>query len=339
MRTLCIFLIAGNILLAFAPRASSQEYRGRFSPDAEYVLSGKLAADLPPLPNVPFSLDAPGFREDLLSRVPAAGVHPRVILSPCDIDEIKANIARGEDADVTFRVCLRELRNKAAYPKPMRDTFGNAPWGGIGVIAAKGLLALLTDDQDLGREAAEWTVKHARYLEPRIEILNTHPDAQVFKDIFSYFSRAGVRVGGLDYATACREGGADRVRELAEQRVEFFGQDNQWAYTSLGAEYDYCEPFMTDAQRDHVRSVISRATFGKYTTGMEIPGHFFINNHMSMGAEFYALLLSIEGEEGFDARAAEQCVPRLMDKLTYDLPLGSHLRRVGQGLCRWKTHR
>ena len=129
----------------------------------------------------------------------------------------------------------------------------------------------------------------------------------------------GVRVGGLDYKTAYREGGADRVRELADERVGFFAEDNQWAYTSLGAEYDYSEPFMTDAQRDYVRSVISRATSGKYTTGMEIPGHFFINNHMSMGAEFYTLLLSIEGEEGFDVRAAEQCVPRLMDKLTYDI--------------------
>ncbi len=193
-------------------------YRGRFSPDAEYVLSGNLAADLPPLPDVPFGLEAPRFRDDLLSKVPPVGVHLRVVLSPRDIGEIKANIAKGEDADVTFRVCLRELRNKAASPKPMRDTFGNAPWGGIGVIAAKGLLALLTD-----------------------------------------------------------------------------------------------------AQRQYVRSVISRATSGKYTTGMEIPGHFFINNHMSMGAEFYTLLLSIEGEEGFDARAAEQCVPRLMDKLTYDI--------------------
>lgn len=298
---------------------AAAEYRGRFSPDAEYVLSGKLAADLPPLPDVPFSLEAPGFRDDLLSQVPPVGVHPRVVLSPCDIDEIKANIAKGEDADVTFRVCLRELRNKAASPKPLRDTFGNAPWGGIGVIAAKGLLALLADDQELGREAAQWTVKHAQFLQPRMELLNTHPDARAFKDNFYYFSRAGVRVGGLDYATAYREGGADRVRELAGKGVEFFGQDNQWAYTSLGAEYDYCEPFMTDAQRDYVRSVISRSTSGKYTTGMEIPGHFFINNHMSMGAEFYAMLLSIEGEEGFDVRAAEQCVPRLMDKLTYDI--------------------
>ena len=314
-RITCTFLacmVAWNVGI-------SAEYRGRFTPDAEYVLSGKLAADLPPLPKVPFSLEAPGFRDDLLSKAPAVGVHPRVVLSPCDIDEIKAKIARGEKADVVFRVCLRELRNKAAQPKPMRETFGNAPWGGLGVIAAKGLLALLTDDKDLGREAAEWTVKHAHFLEPCMELLNSHPDAQAFKDNFYYFSRAGIRVGGLDYAVAYREGGAERVRELAKKGVEFYGQDNQWAYTSLGAEYDYCEPFMTDAERDYVRSVISRSTSGKYTTGMEIPGHFFINNHMSMGAEFYALLLSIEGEEGFDARAAEQCVPRLMDKLTYDI--------------------
>ena len=71
---------------------AAAEYRGRFSPDAEYVLSGKLAADLPPLPDVPFSLEAPGFRDDLLSQTPLVGMHPRVVLSPCDIDEIKANI-------------------------------------------------------------------------------------------------------------------------------------------------------------------------------------------------------------------------------------------------------
>ena len=32
------------------------EYRGRFAPDADYVLDGKLARDLGPLPPVPFSV-------------------------------------------------------------------------------------------------------------------------------------------------------------------------------------------------------------------------------------------------------------------------------------------
>lgn len=306
-------------LLSLLTLPAEEEYRGKFAPDAEYVLSGKLAADLPPLPDVPFSLEAPGFRDALLSRVPEVGVHPRVVLSPCDLEEIKANISKGEAADVTFRVTYRELRNKAMKPAPMRNTFGNAPWGGIGVIAAKGLLAQLTGDAALGREAADWTMKHARFLQPRIDLLNHHPAAASFKDNFYYFSRAGVKVGGIDYVTAHHEGGAERIDELAAKSVEFIVKDNQWAYTSLGAEYDYAHEFMTPDERSYVRSVISRATHGKYSTGMEIPGHFFINNHMSMGAEFYTLLLSIEGEEGFDARAAAQFVPRLMDKMTYDI--------------------
>jgi topoisomerase-4 subunit B len=124
-------------------------------------------------------------------------------LSPCDIDEIKANIAKGADADVTFRVCLRELRNKAAKPKPMRDTFGNAPWGGIGVIAAKGLLALLTDDQDLGREAAEWAVVWLPEGGDAIteSYVNLIPTAQ-----------GGTHVNGL------RTGLTDAVREFCEFR-------------------------------------------------------------------------------------------------------------------------
>jgi hypothetical protein len=43
------------------------------------------------------------------------------------------------------------------------------------------------------------------------------------------------------------------VRKLAKKGIEFFGQDNQWAFTSLGAEYDYAYNFMTDEERALVR--------------------------------------------------------------------------------------
>jgi hypothetical protein len=79
-------------------------------------------------------------------------------------------------------VCLRELRIKAAYPNPMWDTFGNAPWGGIGVLAAKGWLALLTDDRALGRQAAEWAVKHAQVLEPRNPGSSAYPASMLFME-------------------------------------------------------------------------------------------------------------------------------------------------------------
>jgi len=296
-----------------------EDYRGRFTPDADYVLSGKLAADLPSLPPVGFSYVKKGFASDRMSKVPPTGVHPRVALSPSDIEDIRAKVKLGPRADRVFRVMYRELRNKAARRTPDRENFGQAPWAGIGVIGAKALLALITEDKDLGRHAAEWTVKHAQFLEPRIDILNTHPAAKHFKDNFYYFSRTAVKVGGEDYTDAYRKGGAGRVKSLAAKGVEFVGSDHQWAYTSLGSEYDYAYNFMTDKERSYVRSVIKKSTFGKYTTGMEIPGHFFINNHMSMGAEFLPLALSIEGEDGYDPRILKVFAPRLVDKLTYDI--------------------
>jgi len=319
-----VFLLAccTSMVAATAPLClRAEEYRGKFTPDAEYVLSGQLDRDLPPLPEVPFRLlgAEDGFRAERISEVPSVGVHPRVVLSPSDLEEIRANIARGDQADRIFRVVMRDLRNKAALSKPARENFGNAPWAGIGVIAAKALLASLTNDQALGREAAEWTVRHALYLEPMIELLNAHPDAQSFKDNFYFFSRTGVSVGGVGYEDAYRRGGSDLVRKLAVKDVKFHGQDNQWVFTSLGAEYDYAYNFMTEEERALVRRVIAAATAGKYTTGMEIPGHFFINNHMSMGAEFYTLILAIEGEEGYDPRIEKQYLPRLMDKMTYDI--------------------
>jgi hypothetical protein len=106
----------------------------------------------------------------------------------------------------------------------------------------------------------------------------------------------------LDYHIAYHEGGAENVERLAKRGIEFGVWDNKFSYASLGFEYDYAYKYMTPAERDYVRSVISQATYGKYTTGMELPGHMFINNHMSMGMAFYPLLLSIEGEEGFDKR-------------------------------------
>jgi len=307
------------LLLALAATALCGEYKGRFTPDADYVLSGRLARDLPPLPKVPFEYVRKGYAADRLSEVPAAGVHPRVALSPSDIAAIRRKVALGEKADRVFRVMVRELRNKAALPRPARAEYGGAPWAGIGVIGAKALLALIAEDPKLGREAAEWTMKHAQFLEPRIDILNTHPGAKGWRENFYYFSRTGLRVGGVDYRRAFEQGGAAGVATLAKKSVEFFGEDNQWAYTSLGAEYDYAHSFMTDTQRAYVRKVISKSTRGKYSTGMEIPGHFFINNHMSMGAEFLPLALAIEGEEGYDPRILEVYAPRLADKLTYDI--------------------
>ena len=104
--------------LALAAAAGAGEYPGRFTPDANYVLSGQLARDLPPLPDVPFHYVREGYAAERLSEVPPVGTHPRVALSPSDIEAIRRKAEFGEKADRVFRVMYRELRNAAARPGP-----------------------------------------------------------------------------------------------------------------------------------------------------------------------------------------------------------------------------
>ena len=284
------------------------EYRGHFTPDAENVLGGFLVKNMPPLPKASFRLisDKEGFNPARLSKVPPPGIHPRVLMSPEDIQEIKNKIALGDKADTIFRKALDEIKLQAAGKSGLHDP-----------IYTKGLLALITDDQALGREAAKDIVERAKYLEPIVDILNTHPGTKGFRDNWWYYSRTNVKsVDGTPYKEAYEKGGAQLIRELAAKSVEF-STDSLDA--GLLYVYDYTYPFMTDEEISAVRRVIGKLTKNRYTSGMELPGHMFINNQMSMGQDFLLLALAIEGEEGYEPRILEQYTPRLYDNLSYDI--------------------
>jgi hypothetical protein len=284
------------------------EYRGHFTPEAENVLSGFLAKPTAPLPKNSFKLvsDKEGFNSARLSKVPLPGIHPRILMSPEDIQEIKAKLALGDKADTIFRKAVEEIKLQASGKSGMHDP-----------IYTKGLLALITDDQTLGREAATLLVERAKYLEPIIDILNTHPDTRGFRENWWYYSRTNVKnVGGTPYKEAYDKGGEQLIRELAEKSIEF-STDNLDA--GLLYVYDYTYPFMSEDEIVMVRRVISKLTKNRYTSGMELPGHMFINNQMSMGQDFLLLALSIEGEEGYEPRILEQYTPRLYDNLSYNI--------------------
>lgn len=284
------------------------EYRGRFTPEAENVLSGFIAKHTPPLPKTSFRLigDKEGFNPARLSKIPPPGVHPRILMSPEDIQEIKSKIALGDKADVVFRKAVEEIRLQASGKSGMHDP-----------IYTKGLLALITEDQTLGKEAATLLMERAKYLEPIVDILNTHPDTRGFRDNWRYYSRTNIKsVDGTPYKEAYDKGGETLIRELAAKSVEFSTENLD---AGLLYVYDYTYPFMTEEERVTVRRVISKLIKNRYTTGMELPGHMFINNQMSMGQDFLLLALSIEGEEGYEPRILEQYTPRLYDNLSYNI--------------------
>ncbi|RMD73644.1 MAG: hypothetical protein D6820_18230, partial [Lentisphaerae bacterium] len=295
-------------------------YRGRFTPDANYVLDGHLAKDfkLPPMP-YRFLTEAEGYRPQL-SPVPPPYVHPRVLMSPQDIQRIKQQLARGEKADRYFRIVWQDIDQLARR----------------GDVLCMALKALCTDDRMLGRQAAEKVIAEARFKEPMIDIMNTHPKMAPIRDNWYYFSRMTVeKVGGIFYRDAYAQGGPNLIRKLAQKSVEFASdEDRQSAghlFNTIIMFYDYTYDFMTDQERSFVRSVIAKLTQNRYTTGMELPGNMFINNHMSMGEDLLLLALAIEGEEGYEPRILKVYAPAVNNKIIYDVSPGGFLHEKCKG--------
>jgi hypothetical protein len=246
------------------------EYPMRPGPTVEEVLSGELDASRKKSVAPPLTYEGEGYDESRLSVVPEPGVHPRVLMSPSDIGRIRKIIEMGDAAPKRFKKYYRQLKSEAAMvvEDPAREP---PPWfypSDYGwPVGSKAFLALLTQDEDLGREAAELVTAHARLFNERVEAW--HRDAVWPDNIYNMKNGS-----------------------------------NPLAF-SLGLEYDYAYEFMTPEQRDEVRSVISKATNGHMIAFMELPDHYLINNHLAFSMNWYVMALAIEGEEGFDPRIEE----------------------------------
>ncbi|MCJ8331680.1 MAG: chitobiase/beta-hexosaminidase C-terminal domain-containing protein, partial [Lentisphaeria bacterium] len=296
-------------------------YKGAYAADGDYILNGGLIKDLPKPIKVPVHYKAPGFDASKLTPPPAPGIHPRILIGPDDIERFKKIHKSGKKAPRIFRVQMEEMRRVAEKWKiPRNFEYRGSPWGAESRIGGWGLYALITDNKELGRKAAKATVQHALYMEGRLDILNEMKEVEAIKDASFDFLRTDIKFGQIDYHSAYYQGGLKRVKELMKKHgATVSKKDVNGSYLTLAFEYDYNHPFMTEQERTIVRRVISKSTFGKYSTGMQIPGQMYINNHMSGASNLTYLALAIEGEKGYDPRIAKMAVWALTNKLSYDL--------------------
>ena len=102
-----------------------------------------------------------GFKTDLMSKVPAPGVHPRVQFSPEDIPKIRENIKNHESSKRAWeRLIVKRATNKDGTPKD--------PAKGKD-LAAISLYALITDNQELGARLAPAIVEFAKQVEAKVD--------------------------------------------------------------------------------------------------------------------------------------------------------------------------
>ncbi|MCU0793502.1 MAG: chitobiase/beta-hexosaminidase C-terminal domain-containing protein, partial [Opitutaceae bacterium] len=129
-------------------------WQPRAHPTLEDVLSDTFHPASPPVVS-PVTYSTPGFAADRIHSAPAPGVHPRVLITPADLDAIRTRVAQGEAAPPEFRALWQRIRESRSA-----------------------LSALIARDDALGRTLAAQFMDRVRSLEPKLDRLDAQPDRQ-----------------------------------------------------------------------------------------------------------------------------------------------------------------
>jgi len=295
---------------------------------AEEVLNG--AYPYPPSPKSPVGERADGFDSAKLGKVPAPGVHPRILTSPDERADLENRLKNTDMGRALFANLQDRLKGALHDPKNWTGDFYNALASGdqakvqalmkehgglppgvghyqpfLDVLVWEAFDAWLTQDQERGKKVATALTTYVGIIKP---ILDASLKAPLNDDVW----RAKV-TGPVTGSNGSAQGMRDAM-----------------GYHALGYAYDFAHPFMDEAQRDAVRMVIAEATAGKLWMGARLPHHFRNWNWCAVGLGQPLLALSIEGEKGYDPRVYKMGVDIARDYLTYGVtPKGCSTEAVG----------
>jgi len=295
---------------------------------AERILNGE--SPFPQTPNTKVGEYWNGFAKDRLSQPPKPGIHPRILMSPSDLPDLRRRLKETDSGRVmmeTLRARVDEaLRKPGEWGTLFYDALATGdkikaeqllkekkgtpqaighyqPW--IHAVALESFDAMVSQDSERGKKVGAVLAGYADLVEPAVRKAFEQP----LRDDVWRAKIAGPTTGAW---------GSDQgARELL-------------GYHNIGYAYDFAYNFMTDAQRDRVRSVISLATKGKLWMGARLPHHFRNWNWIAVGLGQPLLALAIEGEEGYDQRVYRLGVEIARDYLTYGIsPSGCSTEAVG----------
>jgi hypothetical protein len=302
-------------------------------------LPGELPADevlngvypFPPSPAIEVTYDESGLAKDRLGKVPAPGVHPRILFGPDDLPELRQRLS-STNAGKAMLATLRErtggtILKAGTWEAEAYDKLASGDADGalklIGekrkpsypqghyqphvlyAIVMESFDALVADDAARSRKAATAIATWARMVEPLLEGSLREP---LYDDVWR------AKISGPQTGSWSDSQG---IRDLFGGHL-------------LGYAYDFTASAMTDAERDQTRRVIARATAGRVWMGARLPHHFRNWNWIAVGLQQPLLALSIEGEEGYDPRVYKLGVDIARDYLTYGIsPRGSSTEAVG----------
>ncbi|MBL6838845.1 MAG: hypothetical protein ISQ75_07215 [Puniceicoccaceae bacterium] len=292
------------------------------------------------------TLANPYFVPNAFGTAPAAGVHPRILLSPEDLPALRARIqntisGRYYYHQITFNQ-EQSIRKEGTFSYewlkalaagdeqraigiingtialPMGQKYSHR-YGPAYVLMTEAFDALIRDDEAMGKEVAAAVTTLSQIYMKRLEAMDH-----------------GALTGELDTSL----NSPDRYHgfRMDERRAQF--NSDVWRSGRrdaidgepwLAFMYDYAHPFMTEAQRATVRATLNKYHFGKTTMGSHMPHHFRDWNWVAIGSGGLLLTsLATEGEEGNDPRVIKHASELLLDFVKYGWSsMGSSNEAIG----------
>ncbi len=150
-------IVSGGLLMLFIGGFAQQreyyqepKWKPRVSLTYEEVIDGSF---WPKSPEVAKGTPDLTFDASRVGKIPAPGVHPRVLITPDEVDSIRAKVTLGEKAPLPFRTMWQRVKTK------------KTPF-----------YALVMNDRKLGRIYAEQLMEKIHRLQPKLDKLDKLAD-------------------------------------------------------------------------------------------------------------------------------------------------------------------
>ena len=265
------------------------------------------------------SYDFSGFNQKLLgSKVPPPGVYPRVLFSPEDVPMLAARVKKSKLGQKSL-IEMKSLLEQSFWDASTSD----------GQFFQKLVYNELPDLQwpDDVRPELIATVNNAQQFKgQKPGIYNSHIayDPECLTTMALYCLLTGDDVRGKQAATAIAnyyklreplidEWNAMSDSEFGDETNNANGAATAWrgmhglvAHMNLGLALDFGGKWMTPEQKDTMRRVIAKATYGRRAYGEDSTVRFRDVNWVGWDLPQFLALTAIEGLEGFDREAWEQ---------------------------------
>ncbi|AHF91297.1 hypothetical protein OPIT5_14840 [Opitutaceae bacterium TAV5] len=217
------------------------------------------------------------------SVAPAAGVHPRILVSAADMPDVRARLLATACGVKARNGITSFLDSAIGTGKPLR-----AAWDQLLVGNLNAMNSVLTDD-------AWWR------------------DQMGFVVCYEAF------LALIDQNATRGANGAAALTTYAQITQGLAYKASEGIDEFIGYAYDFGWDYMTPTQRDTVRGIIATATAGKSSSGMNSPASHRRDNLSPHGMKLLLMTLAIEGETGYDATIYPRSVSVLQDYLTYGI--------------------